>query len=61
VAEFNTYDILRQRYLVLTREALTSLKEQAKHKPTRRPAAANGSGAPATSTPAAPAPAPTES
>jgi len=32
VAEFNTYDILRQRYLVLTREALTALKEQAKRK-----------------------------
>jgi large subunit ribosomal protein L4 len=63
VAEFNTYDILKQRYLVLTPEALTSLKEQARHKPTRRPAAANGSGsaATATSTPAAPASAPTES
>ena len=63
VAEFNTYDILRQRYLVLTREALARLKEQVKHKPARRPAAANGSGsaATATSTPAAPASAPTES
>ena len=28
VAEFNTYDILKQRYLVLTREALAALKEQ---------------------------------
>jgi large subunit ribosomal protein L4 len=28
VAEFNTYDILRQRYLVLTREALATLKDQ---------------------------------
>jgi large subunit ribosomal protein L4 len=40
VAEFNTYDILRQRYLVLTREALATLKEQVKHKPARRAAAA---------------------
>ena len=31
VAEFNTYDILKQRYLVLTREALIALKEQVKH------------------------------
>jgi large subunit ribosomal protein L4 len=38
VAEFNTYDILRQRYLVLTREALAALKEQVRHKPARRPA-----------------------
>ena len=28
MAEFNTYDILKQRYLVLTREALVALKEQ---------------------------------
>jgi large subunit ribosomal protein L4 len=42
VAEFNTYDVLRQRYLVLTREALAALREQVKHKPARR-AAANGS------------------
>jgi large subunit ribosomal protein L4 len=35
VGEFNTYDILRQRYLILTREALTALKEQAKHKSPR--------------------------
>jgi large subunit ribosomal protein L4 len=54
VAEFNTYDILKQRYLVLTREALASLKEQVKHKPTRRPEAANGSSHPdAAATPAA--------
>jgi large subunit ribosomal protein L4 len=39
VAEFNTYDILKQRYLVLTREALATLKEQVKPKPSRRPAA----------------------
>ncbi len=36
VAEFNTYDILKQRYLVLTREALATLKEQVKPKPSRR-------------------------
>ena len=36
VAEFNTYDILKQRYLVLTREALAALKEQVKDKPVRR-------------------------
>lgn len=39
VAEFNTYDILKQRYLVLTREALATLKEQVKAKPSRRAAA----------------------
>jgi large subunit ribosomal protein L4 len=60
VAEFNTYDILKQRYLVLTREALARLREQVKHKPARRPLAANGSTQPATAAPAAPA-APTES
>jgi hypothetical protein len=37
VAEFNTYDILCQRYLVLTREALAKLKERAKEKVARRP------------------------
>jgi large subunit ribosomal protein L4 len=47
VAEFNTYDILKQRYLVLTREALARLKEQVKHRPARRPGAANGSAQPA--------------
>jgi large subunit ribosomal protein L4 len=30
VSEFNTYDILKQRYLVLTREALSALKERVK-------------------------------
>ena len=40
VAEFNTYDVLKQRYLVLTREALTALKERVKEKPARRPAVA---------------------
>ena len=35
VVEFNTYDILKQRYLVLTREALIALKQQAKDKPVR--------------------------
>ena len=29
VVEFNTYDILRQKYLVLTRESLAALKERA--------------------------------
>ena len=29
VVEFNTYDILRQKYLVLTRESLAVLKERA--------------------------------
>jgi large subunit ribosomal protein L4 len=53
VAEFNTYDILKQRYLVLTREALASLREQVKHKPARRSAAANGSNHPAAASPAA--------
>jgi large subunit ribosomal protein L4 len=38
VAEFNTYDILKQRYLVLTREALAVLKERVKQKPARKPA-----------------------
>jgi large subunit ribosomal protein L4 len=55
VAEFNTYDILKQRYLVLTREALARLKEQVKHKPARRPGAADGSTHPAEAAPAAPA------
>ena len=49
VAEFNTYDILKQRYLVLTREALAVLKERVKQKPARKPGE---------STAAAPAPAP---
>jgi large subunit ribosomal protein L4 len=36
VAEFNTYDVLKQRYLVLTREALAALKERVKTQPARR-------------------------
>jgi large subunit ribosomal protein L4 len=36
VAEFNTYDVLKQRYLVLTREALAALVERVKTKPARR-------------------------
>src|SRR5262249_4311142 len=35
VAEFNTYEILRRRYLVLTREALSALKERSKPEPAR--------------------------
>jgi large subunit ribosomal protein L4 len=38
VAEFNTYDILKQRYLILTREALVILKERVKQQMARRPA-----------------------
>jgi large subunit ribosomal protein L4 len=38
VAEFNTYDILKQRYLLLTPAALAVLKERVKEKPARRPA-----------------------
>lgn len=40
VGEFNTYDVLKQRYLVLTREALAALKEKVKQKPARRATAA---------------------
>jgi large subunit ribosomal protein L4 len=40
VAEFNTYDVLKQRYLVLTPEALGVLRERVKQKPHRRPAPA---------------------
>ncbi len=36
MAEFNTYDILKQRYLILTPEALAVLKERVKLKPTRK-------------------------
>jgi large subunit ribosomal protein L4 len=36
VTEFNTYDILKQRYLILTREALAALKEHVKYKAVRR-------------------------
>ncbi|HEX8201702.1 MAG TPA: 50S ribosomal protein L4 [Isosphaeraceae bacterium] len=42
VAEFNTYDILDRRYLLLTREALAALKEQVKAKRSRRPSRAAG-------------------
>jgi large subunit ribosomal protein L4 len=51
IADFNTYDVLKQRYLLLTREALAALKERVKEKPARRPAqvqaptAAAGAGA----------------
>jgi len=38
VADFNTYDILKQRYLLLTREALAVLKQRVKEKVGRRPA-----------------------
>jgi large subunit ribosomal protein L4 len=31
VSDFNTYDILKQRYLILTREALVALNERVKH------------------------------
>lgn len=47
IAEFNTRDVLRQRYLVLTREAFAALKERVAEPVTRKKAAA-------------PAPAPTE-
>jgi large subunit ribosomal protein L4 len=41
VAEFNTYDILKQRYLVLTREALAELKDRVKKQAgARKPAPA---------------------
>jgi large subunit ribosomal protein L4 len=40
VAEFNTYDVLRQRYLVLTREALESLRRRVESPVDRRPAEA---------------------
>ncbi len=43
VAEFNTYDILKQRYLVLTRQALTALKERVK-KSQERPTLAGPAG-----------------
>lgn len=36
VADFNTYDVLKQRYLLLTREALVALKERVKTRPDRR-------------------------
>jgi large subunit ribosomal protein L4 len=37
VADFNTYDILKQRYLILTREAFAALKERVKEPIRRRP------------------------
>lgn len=40
VAEFNTYDVLKQRYLVLTREGLHALIERVKTQPARRAAEA---------------------
>lgn len=43
IHDFNTYDVLKQRYLVLTREALATLRERLKTQPARRaeqPAAA---------------------
>lgn len=44
VAEFNTYDVLKQRYLLLTREALTALKERVKEPVSRRPSQADAEG-----------------
>jgi large subunit ribosomal protein L4 len=38
ITDLNTYDVLRQRYLLLTREALAALKERVQEKPARRPA-----------------------
>jgi large subunit ribosomal protein L4 len=38
VAEFNTYDVLKQKYLLLTPQAFAILKERAREKPRRRPA-----------------------
>lgn len=38
VTEFNTHDVLKQRYLVLSREALTALKERVKEPVRRKPA-----------------------
>ena len=45
VSEFNTYDVLKQRYLLLTREAFNALKERVKEKPSRRPAASTSTAA----------------
>ena len=47
VAEFNTYDILKQRYLILTPEALAVLRERVKEKTSRRRAASVSTEAPA--------------
>jgi large subunit ribosomal protein L4 len=49
VAEFNTYDILKQRYLLLTREALDVLRERVKQKPARRSAPTETAAAPGSS------------
>jgi large subunit ribosomal protein L4 len=46
VTEFNTYDILKQRYLVLTREALETLKNRVKQQARRRPGASATAAAP---------------
>ena len=44
VADFNTYDILKQRYLLLTREALDALKQRVKEqRPVRSGSAATES------------------
>ncbi|ADV62660.1 ribosomal protein L4/L1e [Isosphaera pallida ATCC 43644] len=48
VAEFNTYDILKQRYLLLTRPALEALKQRAKTMIGRRPALAVAAASPTT-------------
>lgn len=37
VGEFNTYDVLKQRYLILTPEALAALRDIVKERPARRP------------------------
>ena len=50
VAEFNTYDILDRRYLLLTREALAALKERGGAQPDRTD---NAEAAPAAATPEA--------
>jgi large subunit ribosomal protein L4 len=52
VAEFNTYDILKQRYLLLTREALAALKDRVQQKVDRRLQA--GATPESTAAPAAP-------
>jgi large subunit ribosomal protein L4 len=48
VADFNTYDVLKQRYLLLTREALVVLKERVKARPARRAAPAAAERTPTT-------------
>ena len=37
VSEFNTYDVLRQRYLILSREAYEALKAKVSEPIRRRP------------------------